>query len=251
MSTQNILHSAVVLCFSTSALQLQYKTQPTVLGTELCDKQVRHQALTIHSECDHPLHDEFLYPLIFATAAPRKGQTVTKTLLSHQPSNDLTSLIVEPCSCAACIVIFSCHPANRLLFLHSLRLVSLLISSTWMQIMRNKGLRWKTSKSACCIIGFDYIFRRQKAVCVYLLACAALLQHALISFRVRPSVTIPGPGRKEQLVLYWSVSVLLLQAFCQGLLLSNHTTHLSHGFRLQPVINKHTNYMSINRLMVH
>ena len=73
---------------------------------------------------------------------------------------------------------------------------------------------------------------------------ATLLQHSLILFYIHPSVPTIGPERKEQLVLYWSVSVLLLQAFCQELVLSNHTIHLSHSFRLQPVINKHTNYKS-------
>ncbi len=47
------------------ALQCEYQTQETVLltrpvRTELCDKQARHQALTTHSECDHPLHDKSL-----------------------------------------------------------------------------------------------------------------------------------------------------------------------------------------------
>lgn len=55
-----------------------------------------------------------------------------------------------------------------------------------------------------------------------------------------PSLSLGG----KQLVLYWSVSVLLPKAFCQKLVLSNHTIHLSHGFRLQPVINKQTNYKS-------
>lgn len=80
--------------------------------------------------------------------------------------------------------------------------------------------------------------------CVGLWDAAILSQHSLILFHVHPLVFTTGPERKEQLVLYWSVSVLLLQAFCQELVLSNHTIHLSHSFRLQPVINKHTNYKS-------
>lgn len=59
-----------------------------------------------------------------------------------------------------------------------------------------------------------------------------------------PSVTITGPGRNEQFVFYWSVSLLLLKAFHQELPLSNHTIHLSKCFLLQPVINKNTNYTS-------
>lgn len=50
-------------------------------------------------------------------------------------------------------------------------------------------------------------------------------------------------GRVSSL-LYWSVSVLLLQVFCQELVLSNHNVHLSHSFRLHSVINIHTNYKS-------
>lgn len=43
--------------------------------------------------------------------------------------------------------------------------------------------------------------------------------------------------RKEQLVLHWWVSMLLLKAFCQVLVLSNRAIHLSHSFRLQLLIN--------------
>lgn len=56
-----------------------------------------------------------LFPLVFA-ARKRKGQTVTSTPLSTQPSNELTSLIVRLSSCEAWMLIFPFHPANRLLF---------------------------------------------------------------------------------------------------------------------------------------
>lgn len=59
---------------------------------------------------------------------------------------------------------------------------------------------------------------------------------------VHPSVTLTRPGQKHQLVSYWSVTRFFLQAFCKELVLSNHTVHLSHSFRLRPVINKQANY---------
>ena len=40
------------------------------------------------------------------------------------------------------------------------------------------------------------------------------------------------------------IQCFFLQAFCQEPGLSNHTAHLSHGFPLQTVINKRTNYWS-------
>ncbi len=72
------------------------------------------------SDCDYsfrvwrssPRRISPFFPLVFSTTSPRKRQTVTKTPSSHQPSNELTSLLVRRCSCEVCVLKFSGHPAN-------------------------------------------------------------------------------------------------------------------------------------------